>query len=103
MIFSFSIFIVGLAVVEGVLKPAITKWTKRGVLKYVPRVLNALDPVLPEWLNRYTEEQLRYKVMMLIYEVVTEDEPLSEDKAEKILKATVETYSFLVNAAKIQP
>lgn len=102
MLLQFSIFIIGLAVVEGILKPAITKWTKRGVLKYVPKVLDALDPVLPDWLNRYTEEELRNKVMTLIYEVAAEDAAISEETAEQILKTTVETYSFLANASKIE-
>ena len=94
------IFLTGVAFTKGLLEPFLAKWTKRGILKYVPKVLNRLDTVLPKWIALYTEDELRAKVEALIYEEVDPYEVLSPWQAQQILKEVETAYSFLVNAGK---
>lgn len=97
------LFLAGVAFTKGVLEPLLAKWTRRGVVKYVPRILNRLDSVLPRWIESYTEDELRAKVETLIYEETKPYETLTPGKAQQILEEVVNQYSFLVNANNYGP
>jgi hypothetical protein len=93
------LFLFSLAVTEALLKPVIVFITQRQVRRFLPKVLNRLDPVLPAWIAEYDEAQLREKVVSVIFAVGKElDE---EPDVELILNKTVQAYSFLRNAAKL--
>jgi hypothetical protein len=102
-VISIFTFLLGVALTKGLLEPFLAKWTKRGIVKYVPRILNRLDTVLPKWIAIYDEPELRAKVENLIYDEVTNYEALSPRKAQQILDEVVATYSFLVNANNYGP
>lgn len=94
-------FLVGMAFVEGLLKPLLVWLTQRQVRRFLPAVLDRLDPVLPDWISRYTEQELRELVINEIFSVGFElEEPISDDRAEQILDTAIQSYSFLANARK---
>jgi hypothetical protein len=102
-VISIFTFLLGVALTKGLLEPLLAKWMKRGVVKYVPRILNRLDSVLPRWIESYTEDELRAKVETLIYEETKPYETLTPGKAQQILEEVVSQYSFLVNANNYGP
>ncbi|BFM40721.1 hypothetical protein [Synechocystis sp. LKSZ1] len=97
---SFLTFLLGVALTKGLLEPFLAKWTKRGIIKYVPPVLNRLDQVMPKWIAIYDEPELRAKVENIIYEETSHYEAITPRKAQLILEEVVSQYSFLVNAGK---
>lgn len=93
-------FLLGIAVTKGILEPFLAKWTKKGIIEYVPIVLDKLDYVMPEWIAMLTKEELREKVTNLIYETTKPYENIDSKRCEAILKEVILNYNFLVNADK---
>jgi hypothetical protein len=91
-------FLLGLAFTEAILKPIIVLFTHRQIRKYVPIVLDRLDPILPEAIRQLSETELREKVISTIFDVGVEFD--EKPNVEAILENTIKSYSFLVNARK---
>jgi hypothetical protein len=91
-------FLLGLAFTEAILKPIIVLFTQRQIRKYVPIVLDRLDPILPEAIRQLSETELREKVISTIFDVGVEFD--EKPNVEAILENTIQSYSFLVNARK---
>jgi hypothetical protein len=91
-------FLLGLAFTEAILKPIIVLFTHRQIRKYVPIVLDRLDPILPEAIRQLSETELREKVISTIFDVGVEFD--EKPNVEAILDNTIKSYSFLVNARK---
>ena len=99
--YNFVAFLLGLAFVEGFLKPLIVYLTQRQIRKFMPLVLDRLDPVLPRWIAEYDQKQLKERVIDVIFDSAIElDEAITLDDAYSILDGVVSSYSFLVNADK---
>jgi hypothetical protein len=100
-VLNFIWFLVGMAFVEGLLKPFLVWLTQRQVRRFLPYLLDRLDPVLPIWISRYTEQELRELVINEIFNVGFElEEPITDNRAEQILETAIQSYSFLANARK---
>jgi hypothetical protein len=93
-----TFFLLGLAFTEAILKPIIVLFTQRQIRKYVPIVLDRLDPILPEAIRQLSETELREKVVSTIFDVGVEFD--EKPDVEAILENTIQSYSFLVNARK---
>lgn len=96
-------FLLGLAFVEGFLKPLLIYLTQRQIRRFLPVVLKRLDPVLPRWIAEYNQKQLKERVIDVIFDSAIElDEAITLDEAYLILDGVVSSYSFLVNADKVR-
>jgi hypothetical protein len=98
MMLNLLFFLLGLAFTEAILKPIIVLFTQRQIRKYVPIVLDRLDPILPEAIRQLSETELREKVISTIFDVGVEFD--EKPNVEAILDNTIRSYSFLVNARK---
>lgn len=99
MIGDFIRLIIGLVLIEALLKPLVVYLTQRQVRRFVPMVLEYIDGNMPNWLSNLDGEELKKEVIDTIFYTAQElDEKIDINQAENILNEVVSRYSFLVNA-----
>lgn len=73
LVTDFILFIIALGIVEAVLKPAAIHWTKKGLVKWTPVVLDELDRVFPSLLLAKSNQDLDFFVRAKFSELTGED------------------------------
>lgn len=97
------VFLLGMAFMEGLLKPVVVYFTQREIRKVIPAVLSSVDMKLPQWLGTLDAEDIKTQVFTEITAAAEDaDINLTEKDMEKALDTVVSVYSFLVNADKLK-
>lgn len=81
-----SIFggILGSLMFKAFLEPAIIYYLRTSAKIYVPKVINRLDPIMPKWIAKYDEIELKEKLFIEILKMG--DTPNNKHKIEQIVE-----------------
>jgi len=99
MISEIIFFLLGMALMKGLVEPLVTAQTQRFAKKYIPVLLDTLDPVMPDWISSMTETELRGAIFQ---NLLTIDPQLTPRQQELLLKQLRKEYDPLVNASKVK-
>jgi hypothetical protein len=91
---------------KGALEPLVVYLSGLAYKKYTPYILERIDTdnLVLKWLRDYTAAQVEEEASDLIKEVITQVDPaveLSPEQVQALLTNVVSTYSFIVNADKL--
>lgn len=92
-------FFAGMAIMKGLIEPIITTQTRRFVKKYVPLLLDRLDPFMPRFISYMSPEDLRGVIFQNLLEI---DPRLTPRQQEQILNQLRREYDPIVNAQKLR-
>lgn len=90
----FGFLTIGL--VEGFVKPLATYVVKKQTNKWLPKLLNSFDPIMPDLIKNKTEQEIR-SLILTKYKQITESDVVDP---EYVVKTFEKAYSPLVNARK---
>lgn len=85
-------------IIEGFLKKTISSWGTRGIIRYLPKLFDRLDPIMPSLLKNLSEQELRDKIC---HEILGLESNLNQKQLEKILELYLTKYNLLINAKKL--
>ena len=90
-----GITIASIGFFEGVIKPTATRIVRRRLLKWLPVVIDVLDPLMPEAIRAYSRQELEEWVRLKFEEIT------GESWSYKEIRPFWEIYDLRVNADKV--
>jgi len=98
MISDFLLVLLGMAVMKGIVEPIVSTQTQRFVFKYLPPILDSLDPVMPGYIAALSPEELEHFIRDNIFSFAPE---LSEKERQKLFEEFRAHYDPLFNCNKV--
>jgi len=99
MIIDLVWFFAGMAIMKGLVEPIIVTQTQRFTKKYVPLLLDRLDPFMPNFLAVYSADELRQIIFENLLDI---NSKLTPRQQERILNQLRREYDPIVNAQKLR-
>jgi len=92
-------FVLGIVIVKGFVEPLVKRQSRRLAHKYVPPLLDKLDPVMPEVIARYSSDEIREYIFTNLLGM---ESGLNDEQKHKVVDQTMEAYNPLINADKLK-
>jgi len=90
--------LLGMALMKGIVEPLVATQTQRLAKKYVPLLLDKLDPVMPVWISSMSETELRGAIFQSLLAI---EPKLTPRQQEQILTHLRREYDPIINSRKV--